>query len=125
MVLCMNIKRFREEKYISQEQLAEKLCMSKPTYSRLEKNESTCRKYLPQIAKALETTPETLQNYHLAQPDNNSSEPTDWFRELLIEKESIIEQQKGELLFLKNYLNYVKTVFRKFGVPFRKPTTDL
>lgn len=39
--------------------------MAQPSYSRLEKNESACIDKLEAIAKALNTSPETLLNFHV------------------------------------------------------------
>jgi len=65
MVLTDNIKRFRKVNGLSQEYVSYKLSMAQPSYSRLEKNESACIEKLEAIAKALNTSPETLLNYHV------------------------------------------------------------
>lgn len=44
--------------------------MAQPSYSRLEKNESACIDKLDGIAKALNTSPETLINYHVIDKQN-------------------------------------------------------
>lgn len=65
MLLTDNIKRFRKANGLSQEYVSYKLSMAQPSYSRLEKNESACIDKLEEIARALDTNPETLLNYHV------------------------------------------------------------
>lgn len=112
MALSDNIKHVRRSKGISQEYMSEQLHMSQSTYSRLENNDTACLTYLPQIAQALDTTPDLLQNY---QPINNP-EPalTESSEGQLAEKDAVINKQKIEITFLKNYTAYLHSVWHEY-----------
>ena len=98
--------------------------MCQPNYSRIENCDAACAKRLPLLSEVLETTPETLQNYHLVQTSTSDLEPADWVKNLLTEKEKVIQLQKDQLHFLNLYVDYIKAVGRKFGLPFDKPDRD-
>lgn len=114
MSLSQNIRQFRKDKGISQEYMAEKLHMSQPTYYRLEQRDSECIKRLPQIAHALDTTPEVLQEYHAASATDLPSETDDPLEELLAEKESVIQSQQEHIQVLTLFIEYTQSIWRNY-----------
>ena len=115
MSLSINIKQFRKDNGISQEHIAEKLCVSQPTYWRIENSDRACAKRLRQLANALETTPKILQNYHLDQKASDDPEAADWVKALLEEKERTIQQQAEQLQFMNRYVDYMQAVWDEYG----------
>ncbi|GAB2593035.1 helix-turn-helix domain-containing protein [Spirosoma areae] len=115
MILSANIKQYRKDNHIAQVEVAEKMHMSQPTYWRTENSDEACAKRLPQIANALGTTPDILQNYHLVQNGNGVVEPAGWVKALVAEKESIIQKQAGEITFLNAYTSYMQSVWNTYG----------
>ncbi|GAB4031901.1 helix-turn-helix domain-containing protein [Spirosoma gilvum] len=131
MFLSINIKRFRKDRRITQEQMADKLCMSQPTYWRLENDEAACTKRLPELAKALGTTAETLQTYHLAKNENGEPIPATWVLEqlaqqndLLTDKENTIQQQQHTIQFQERYIAYVYNTLQNSGFQFTPPSDE-
>ena len=104
--------------------MAEMLHMCQSNYSRLENNDTACTKRLPQIANALGTTPEVLKNYHLTPNAAGEPEAADWVEALLVEKDALIQQQKGQIDFLGHYADYVKAVAEKYALPFDEPDNN-
>ncbi len=99
--------------------------MSQPAYSRLENSDAACAKRLSQIANALGTTPDVLKNYHLTPNAAGEPEAADWVKALLLEKDVLIQQQKGQINFLGRYVDYVKAVAEKYALPFDGSGKDL
>ena len=92
--------------------MAEKLHMSQPTYYRLEQRDAECAKRLPQIALALDATPEQLQEYHVAK--ELSSETDTSLEEQLADKESVIRSQADYIQFLNHFIGYTQTVLQTY-----------
>ncbi|ADB36835.1 helix-turn-helix domain-containing protein [Spirosoma linguale] len=108
MTLSANVKQVRKEKGLSQEYMADRLCMSQPTYNRLERNSLACVKRLAQLADALGTTPETLANYHLInEPDTHATEAE--------EKDRLIQEQEVKITFLSRYIRYLQATWKAYG----------
>ena len=97
--------------------MAVQLAMSQPNYSRLEKSSRACIKRLPQLARALGTTPEILQTYHLVQNEAGDLEAAGWIKTLLAEKEQLIQEQSQYIQFQHRYLTYLYTVYTQCGIP--------
>ena len=70
------IKKIREEKKITQEQLAERLNMSQQSYSSLERGETSINLYkLMEIAEQLDTPPENLIQQEAKNIFKNCNQP--------------------------------------------------
>ncbi len=115
MSLSINIKQYREDNYISQEYMAERLSMCQPNYSRIEKSDRACAKRLSQLAIALNVTPEVLLSYHLVQDENGEMEAADWIKMLLAEKEEMIQQQTEHIQLLKHHVDYLQAVWKQYS----------
>lgn len=96
MQLNNNIRQYRKEKGISQENMADLLGMTQPNYSKVEKNFIDAPLLL-RIATTLKTTPDALSYYHLpAMP-------------IATEQTQALLQQKDEMIsLLKEQLNHVR-----------------
>jgi len=105
MFLSANIRQFRKEKGLSQEFMADRLCMSQPTYNRLERNSLSCAKRLTQIANALGTTPDMLQNYHLTNSTQTESAA----------KDQLLQEQEVKINFLSRYVCYLQATWQAYG----------
>ncbi|AKD56646.1 helix-turn-helix domain-containing protein [Spirosoma radiotolerans] len=105
MTLSANIRQFRKEKGLSQEYMADRLCMSQPTYNRLERNSLACTKRLVQLANALGTTPDNLQNYHLTNSTQTEAE----------EKDRRLREQEVKINFLSRYVRYLQETWQAYG----------
>ena len=114
MSLSTNVKRFRRAYGISQEYMGMKLSMSQASYSRLENDNAKCGRHLIRIAAALDTTPEVLQQYHLAKESNSFSETDDSLEVLLAEKEGIIQSKEAYIEFLNLFIKYTQAVWQKY-----------
>ena len=114
MHLSKNIKRFRKAKGISQEYMCEKLFMSQSTYSRLEKNDSKCVRYLTRIAEVLDTTPDVLYQYHLIELPNLASESDISFERLLKEKDEALQSKENYIQFLNHFIEYTQAIWRHY-----------
>lgn len=88
--------------------------MSQATYSRLENDNAKCGRHLTRIAEALDTTPEMLQQYHLAKESDSFSETDDTMEALLTEKEEVIQSKETYTEFLNLFIKYTQAVWQKY-----------
>jgi len=105
MSLAKNIKRYRCNAGICQEFMAIHLSVGQSTYSRLEKNDKACARRLDSIARLLDTTPETLRNYHNLCPPDEAEE--------LTAARNLIAQQQQEIDQLKATNRYWEQVWQR------------
>ena len=78
MSLSRNVKQYRLDFGPSQEAVAMALNMSQSTYSRVEKSDSCCVRYLDRIANALGTTPMSYVPIRLIARPNRPPKPSYW-----------------------------------------------
>ena len=94
-----------------------RLHMDQSAYSRLEKRCDTCAKRLPQIALALDTTPDVLRTYHEtadAAMESEVSQTVVSVEELLQQKEEQLKRQAEEILFLRRQVSYQQAVWHQY-----------
>ncbi|QIP16722.1 helix-turn-helix transcriptional regulator [Spirosoma aureum] len=118
MGLAENIKQYRNDHHIKQEYVADKINVHQTTYHRIENNNERCAKRLPEIANALETTPDVLKNYHIT----NCPKPElpETVETLLAEKETLIENLHIENTFLKHYTTYLHSVWNEYCLGYNR-----
>ncbi|AQG78830.1 helix-turn-helix domain-containing protein [Spirosoma montaniterrae] len=109
MLLHKNVKRFRQDKRFSQENIAEELHMTQASYSRIESSETLCTRYLPEIAKALNTTPEDLRQYH--RYTSEADVPSETLEERLAHQMELNRNLIEENRFLKAQVEYMQSVW--------------
>lgn len=100
------LRELRKQKSLSQEQVAEYLCISQSSYARIERGKShSWTNHIHQICKAFEITPEELlTNFFLPDKTQESDKIiTNQLSEKLIEQYETRLKEKDEIIaFLKN-----------------------
>ncbi len=106
------IKIFRKNKGLSQEEMADKMCMSQSQYSRLEsKNEELTILHLERAARIFEIDITQLLNANMQVTSSSSTATNEEYlikrkEELLVELETLKQKERTILKELIQYHNY-------------------
>lgn len=107
MTVQSNIRHLREQKNLTQEQMAEKMGMSKNGYTKIERGETQLKiEKLEQIANIFNVDIQDLlktdRDFNVLLGDNNVNCQTKYSNQQEIEKLQLIIQFKDELLAQKD-----------------------
>ncbi|MBO0932604.1 helix-turn-helix domain-containing protein [Fibrella aquatilis] len=119
MALANCVKRCRLDKGYSQEYMADSLCMSQPTYSRVEHNDRECEKKIDQLAAIFGISADALRTYTVNIDGSQDILIDSRLQQELMQHRAIIAVKDEEISFLRRQLDqlqsFLKTTLRGRG----------
>jgi transcriptional regulator with XRE-family HTH domain len=103
MGLSQRVRCCRKDKGISQEYMAEGLCMSQSSYSRLEHDDAHCEQRISRLAALLGVGIEALRTYGPAAPDAEAT-----LQEQLTRQQQLLSEKSEEISFLRGQLQHLQ-----------------
>ncbi|WP_338409810.1 helix-turn-helix transcriptional regulator [uncultured Flavobacterium sp.] len=118
-IIGYKIRHIREKKGLSQENLAQELGITQPSYARLEKEDQRIKiTRLIQIARILKTTVAELIDESIEINNKKTMSEIQSYSNI-DEKETIINADKDHILTLKEENAFLKRLVEKINIEFK------